>query len=74
MCREDELLASSYPRGNGNYMTIQTQNQQAEGLEFGCASPKSRHIFSHYPAPGTACWAGCFRKTLVGDHQLKLQS
>ena len=54
MCREDELLASSYPRGNGNYMTIQTQNQQAEGLRvgFGCASPESRHVFSHHPARG----------------------
>lgn len=57
-------------------MTTQTQNQQAEGLrvEFGCASPESRHIFSHYSARGLPAGQAASEKHMSGDHQLKLQS
>lgn len=57
MYRENELLVSSYPRKNGNYMTTHTQSQQAEELrvEFESASPENWHISFTSPCLQTAC-------------------
>lgn len=64
LCVADELLASLYSCANGNYMTTWEQSQEAEGLsvEFGCASPESRHIFTTLHCPGIAYQEDCFRK------------